>query len=102
MGAGEPWRNPVGRLRDWIGAADYGFHPNEFAGWLEGAERAEEAYTKKTMLWGDFNEPEKRPIDPVLGSKMWSKYGGANGDEGKAQRSKTPEGFARAYFEANP
>lgn len=93
--------NPVGRLKDWIGQADYGFHPSEFAGWLETQEeQAEEAYTKKTMLWGKFNEPEKRPVDPVLGSKMWSQYGGKS-EATKTARSMTPRGFSAAFFDAN-
>jgi len=93
--------NPVGRLRDWIGKKDYSFHPYEFAGWLNQFEQREEQYTKYTCLWGKFNEPEKKELPPVLGSKMWSKYGGKS-ERTKEMRSQTPRGFARAFFKANP
>lgn len=59
-----------------------------------------DTYTKKTCLWGKFNMPEKNVVDPVEGSKLWKNYGGKSARV-KEIRSKTPEGFARAFFEAN-
>lgn len=93
--------NPVGRLKDWIGNKDYAFHPYEFAGWLPPDEARDEQYTKYTCLWGRFNEPQRKELPPVLGSKMWSRYGGSS-ERTKTMRSLTPRGFARAFFEANP
>jgi len=93
--------NPVGRLKKWIGMKDYSFHPHEFAGWLPKAERYDEQYTKQTHLWGFFNEPETKSLEPVQGSKMWAKYGGKS-DRTKEMRSQTPRGFAKAFFKANP
>ena len=59
-------------------------------------------YTKKTCLWGWFNaDLPLRPVEPIEGSKMWSRYGGKS-DRTKELRSITPAGFARAFFEANP
>ena len=92
--------NPVGRVKKWIGNKVYAFHPHEFAGWLPVGEQEQEQYTKYTCLWGRFNEPEKKELPPVLGSKMWAMYGGKS-ERTKEMRSQTPRGFARAFFEAN-
>ncbi len=81
--------NPVGRLRTWIGDPDYYFHPCDFG----------DPYTKKTCLWGKFNEPIKTPVEPTEGSKM---HLIPPGPKQKELRSVTPPGFARAFFEANP
>tara|TARA_R110002020_G_scaffold8918_6_gene35794 strand:- start:1458 stop:2210 length:753 start_codon:yes stop_codon:yes gene_type:complete len=75
------------------------FHPCEFAGWL--VNSIKEAYTKATQLFGRFRKPLKRPLDPVHGSKMHKKYGGKSART-KRMRSKTPEGFAEAFYHANP
>jgi len=63
-------------------------------------------YTKKTGLWGRFTPPLPLfiggdwRVEPVEGSKML-RYGG-NSERTKEQRSETPEGFAQAFFMANP
>lgn len=123
--------NPVGRLKKFfpqIGDPYY-FQPYEFAGWLDpDAETLKEldrirkkdgknitkkeweliietnAYTKKTGLWGSFNSNlKKKPIEPVKGSPFGSAMMrmGGKGCATKENRSKTPEGFARAFFAAN-
>ena len=56
-------------------------------------------YTKKTLLWGRFTVPRKRPVEPTLGSKMHLLP--PSKDRWKL-RSATPPGFAQAFFEANP
>lgn len=121
--------NPVGRLQKLTGlpVQEY-FQPYEYAGWLditpeelaeldrirkkEGigvtAEEAElilrtNTYTKKTGLWGSFNSPEKKPIEPVKGSPQGSvmqRFGGKS-EKTKNIRSATPKGFALAFYEAN-
>jgi hypothetical protein len=90
--------NPVGRLRRWLGPPAYVFNPCDF-----GLTRAD-AYTKKTLLWGNFTPPvplfsptARIPVIPLLGSKMHRMS-----STWKAERSATPEGFARAFFESNP
>ena len=95
--------NPVGRLRRWLGPPRLIFNPCDYGGW--GDER--DAYTKKTCLWGRFNSPVKRPIEPVMyerggkkGSWMWATLGGKS-ERTKELRSMTPLGFARAFYEAN-
>lgn len=89
--------NPVGRLNRWLGPARYSFNPCDFAGWAD--EPDAEAYTKRTLLWGRFNEPERRPVAPVLGSRMHLL---PPSPDRAALRSVTPQGFARAFCEANP
>ena len=89
--------NPVGRLSRYLGPAAWSFDPHEFAGWSDDPDA--EAYTKRTLLWGRFNEPEKRPEPPVLGSRMHLL---PPSPDRAALRSVTPQGFARAFCEANP
>lgn len=80
--------NPVGRLRKYLGEPKLIFQPYEYG----------DPYTKKTLLWGKFNIPEKNIIKPFQGSKM--QYI-PPGSEQKKLRSITPEGFARAFFIIN-
>lgn len=86
--------NPVGRLRRWLGPPKWTFQPCQMG----------DPYNKRTLLWGHFTPPvplfaptARNVVEPTLGSKMhlmWSSQ--------KEQRSETPEGFSRAFFEANP
>lgn len=92
--------NPVGRLKDWLGYHHCTFQPYEYAGWL-GEDWQDDAYSKRTCLWGNFNIPEKKEKPNVQGSKMWAKYGGKS-DRTKEMRSMTPRGFSLAFKEANP
>jgi hypothetical protein len=89
--------NPVGRLRRWLGPPAWSFDPCDFG------LTDEDAYTKKTLLWGNFTPPvplfsatARNPLVPVLGSKMHRMS-----SSWKAERSETPEGFAKAFFEVN-
>lgn len=95
--------NPVGTLVNYLGPPRFLFNPNEFAGWLDrpGEDPDVEAYTKKTLLWGDFNKPRCREVEAVHGSMMHTNYGGKS-QATKNARSKTPTGFARAFHAANP
>ena len=81
--------NPVGRLVHYLGKPKMYFDPCDYG----------DPYTKKTCLWGDFNEPVKNPVEPTEGSKIHKIWGDG---EGKVLRSITPPGFAQAFFEANP
>jgi len=64
----------VGRLKDYLGKPSFYYDPSDFA--LLADDPAEEAYTKKTCLWGDFIAPlplivgQLTSVEPVLGSKM--------------------------------
>ena len=81
--------NPVGRLVHYLGKPKMYFNPCDYG----------DPYTKKTCLWGDFNEPIQNPVYPTEGGKMHR----LPPSEDRARlRSITPPGFAQAFFEANP
>ena len=80
--------NPVGRLRRWMGNPVLIFNPCDYG----------DPYTKKTLLWGEFNIPRKNPVAPVLGSKMHLL---PPGKDRAMLRSITPPGFATAFFNTN-
>lgn len=87
--------NPVGRLRKWLGPPSLIFQPYLFG----------DAYTKRTCLWGEFNTALKQsPVEPVKVCEQgsWLQRLGGNSERTKELRSVTPEGFSRAFFEANP
>lgn len=93
--------NPVGRLRDWLGAPQFKFNPCDYG----------DPWTKKTYLWGNFVAPlplfvgGDHSVEPnkYLG-KTGRNYGRtlvASGQDRSAVRAETPKGFARAFFMAN-
>lgn len=86
--------NPVGRLRRYLGPPKMVFDPCDFG----------DPYTKKTLLWGEFNIPKKSRVDPVKSCSQgsWIQKLGGKSERTKTLRSMTPLGFARAFFEANP
>lgn len=89
--------NPVGKMRRYLEPLlRMTFNPCDYAGYSS----SEDAYTKRTMLYGEFEIPAKLPMEPIHGSKMHLKYGGRS-ERTKAARSLTPRGFARAFFLAN-
>ncbi len=56
-------------------------------------------YTKKTILWGQFNtQLQRSPVLPLYGSLMHSL---PPSDKRAAIRSTTPSGFSKAFFQAN-
>lgn len=81
--------NPVGRLVHYLGKPRMYFNPCDYG----------DPYTKKTALWGQFNEPRQTPVEPTEGSKLHRLPPTA--DRWRL-RSVTPPGFAQAFFEANP
>jgi hypothetical protein len=81
--------NPVGRLAWYLGPPQMTFHPADYG----------DPYTKRTLLWGRFTAPLKRRVAATEGSRMHLLP--PSPDRWKL-RSATPEGFARAFFEANP
>lgn len=86
--------NPVGRLHRLVpemGKPKMYFNPTDFG----------HPYTKRTALYGNFNTNLQKTFAlNLFGSEMWARYGGKS-ERTKAARSVTPEGFARAFFEAN-
>jgi hypothetical protein len=81
--------NPVGRLRTYLGDPLLSFDPSDYG----------DPYTKRTLLWGRFRVPLRRPVQATEGSKMHRLGPSARR---AALRSVTPPGFARAFFEVNP
>jgi site-specific DNA-cytosine methylase len=80
--------NPVGRLVHYLGKPKMYFQPYDYG----------DPWSKKTCLWGNFNTPEKNPVEPTKKDKIWKI---SPGPCRSRQRSITPPGFARAFFEAN-
>lgn len=85
--------NPIGRLKHWIGDPIMKFDPCDFG----------DPYTKKTLLWGIFNEPVKNRVEPIRSTSQgsWLMKLGGKSEKTKELRSITPQGFAKAFYEAN-
>lgn len=81
--------NPKGILKHWIGKPRYYFNPCDYG----------DGYTKLTALWGSFTIPVKSPVKP-LGTL--TSIPGLKSCTSRKERAKTPLGFARAFFNANP
>lgn len=97
--------NPVGRLPtlfpEVLGKPKLIFNPCDYAGYLDSPEV--NAYTKKTCLWGKFNIPVQKPVDPqkVCPQGSWIQKLGGKSERTKFLRSMTPMGFAKAFYETN-
>ncbi|HWN93731.1 MAG TPA: hypothetical protein VNT99_01750 [Methylomirabilota bacterium] len=89
--------NPVSTVSSYWRKPDQTFHPCAYGGYLRPPS---DAYTKRTCLWtgNDFVMPKAKPVKPIEGSKM---HRLSPSNHRAAIRSATPEGFARAVFEAN-
>lgn len=96
--------NPQGLLRQFLGKPALIFNPCDYGN----------PYTKKTDLWGFFNDPKKSPVplndqqmrDCSINSRILPEipdgYKRPKGDRSdKIRRAITPSGFAKAFFEAN-
>ena len=85
--------NPVGRMETLVpeikAYRKMSFDPCDFG----------DPYTKKTILWGEFNTDLKKvPVLPLYGSLMHSI---PPSDKRQEIRSVTPKGFSNAFFQAN-
>jgi hypothetical protein len=102
--------NPFGLLRRFLGNPIMEFNPYDFG----------DAYQKRTCLWGFFNLPKKQPVknysknfihtispsgkplkkfDKLLTQEIHPEfYGQLTRQE---RRAITPQGFAKAFYEAN-
>jgi len=88
--------NPNGMLKWFLGKPAFQFNPFDFG----------DNYKKKTNLWGQFNEPKKNPIlcnkpkfDKLSTKEIHGEYYGKLSRT--ERRAITPQGFAKAFFEAN-
>ncbi len=86
------------------------FDPWQYAGWAD--DPASEAHSKGTRIWGNAKRPVEKPVDPKIyggeagglsSQSMISRVppGGRGGVSRANLRAQTPQGFARAFFEAN-
>jgi hypothetical protein len=83
--------NPVGKLVRWLGKPRLYFNPCDYG----------DPWTKRTCLWGEFNDPVPNPVAPdPRGYPGWYGLGGKS-ERTKTLRSTTPAGFARQFFLAN-
>jgi hypothetical protein len=89
--------NPVSTISTYWRKPDFTFDPCDFGGYLDPSG---DAYTKKTCLWtgNGFVMPKAKRVSPFEGSKMHRLPPSQNRE---TLRSRTPEGFAKAVFEAN-
>jgi len=103
--------NPRGYLKWFLGDPCFQFDPNEYG----------DPYTKRTHLWGVFNKPKKNPVKVqrfgnseqtfvkevehfahLKSHQIPEGYKERTGySNRKILRSITPEGFAKAFMEAN-
>ena len=91
--------NPMGYLRQFLGKPIFTSDPCDFG----------DPYTKKTDLWGYFNIPKKKPVEPEFidfesgkrMSRMHYETSCEPGERRRMLRAITPLGFAKAFFEAN-
>ena len=89
--------NPVSTISTYWRKPDYTFSPHEYTGWC-----IDDNYTKKTCLWtGNGFVMPPASIAEGLGEPDARIHTCPPGNMRKQFRSMTPEGFARAVFEAN-
>jgi len=84
--------NPVGMLRRFLGRPQFSFKQWEYG----------DGRDKPTDVWGWFNHPRKTiEIRPNEEMPKWGNERVRDGLDRAAIRAMTPEGFARAFYEAN-
>ncbi len=92
--------NPMCYTRQFLGKAPFVFDPCDFG----------DAYTKKTELWGYFNYPKKKPYKLTdeekalcaVNNRKLPSISDITGSKQSDRRAMTPQGFAKAFFRANP
>lgn len=83
--------NPQGYLKKWLGEPKLKFHPWEYGN----------PWTKRTWLWGKFTIPPKLfPIRPE-GRLVGGKKNNPSISKKSEDNARTPDKFAKAFFEAN-
>jgi hypothetical protein len=85
--------NPQGYLKRWLGEPAWKFNPCDYG----------DPWTKRTWLWGNFTPPLGVPTHAehslVLAHRNGKQHGLAHNAR---ERSRTPQNFAQAFYEANP
>jgi hypothetical protein len=90
----------IHKKNPWIGQRPkLVFDPCDFAGYDPVPDNSR--YNKKTWLFGKFNDPVSKRLEPLSKANPgWSNLGGKS-ERTKELRSITPLGFAYAFYEAN-
>jgi hypothetical protein len=91
--------NPMGYLRQFLGKPPLTFDPCDYG----------DPYTKKTDLWGYYNEPKKKPVKLdeetkyrcSQNTRKLPSISDFTGSKQADRRAITPRGFAEAFYEAN-
>lgn len=94
--------NPMSRihtLNPWMGKPKLKFNPCDYAGFDPEPEKSR--YNKATWLWGNFQIPETKKLEPLEKEYPGFKNLGGKSEKTKELRSITPMGFANAFYEAN-
>lgn len=121
--------NPMSRihkLNPWMGEVKFKFNPCDFSGYFDAVYNSDlvksarlkddfnklsneelkalfdfNLYNKATWLWGEFNDPVKKRIEPIFKENPGFKLYGGKSERTKELRSVTPMGFCWAFYEAN-
>jgi len=94
--------NPKSRihsLNPWMGKPRLKFNPCDYAGYDPVPDNSR--YNKETWLWGEFNPPSKRYMEPLQKDYPGFTNLGGKSERTKELRSITPLGFSYAFYEAN-
>lgn len=84
--------NPVGMLRRFLGRPEFSFRQWQFG----------DGRDKPTDVWGRFKNPTSTvKVRPDVEPERWGNERVHDGLDRAAVRAMTPQGFARAFFEAN-
>jgi site-specific DNA-cytosine methylase len=91
--------NPMGVLRRFLGRPKFTYNPYEYG----------DPWTKKTDIWGWFNEPRKKQLrlnesQATLcknNNRKLPSISDFTGSKQSSRRAITPPGFAKAFFKAN-
>lgn len=83
--------NPRGMLARWLGYPPFKFEQWEFGSGI----------FKPTYIWGHFKRPQRKGIFRPIDIPAFDTIGRNDEATREASRAKTPEGFAREFFNAN-
>lgn len=90
----------IHKLNPWIGQRPkFVFSPCDFAGYDPNPD--DSRYNKETWLFGKFNDPVKKRMEPFGKEYPGFRNLGGKSLATKNARSVTPLGFAYAFYEAN-
>lgn len=85
--------NPMSRIHKCcpeLGQVKFKFNPTDFAGYCKGEEQEENRYNKATWLWGNFNNPIPKRLEPTLTGRQFVDKSKKRGLELQNARSATP------------